>query len=63
MLDTCFDVEFPVEAFDASMSDPSLFTNQDQWLIRTEHDALERPGTPVDEEVIRSYENMAGVCV
>lgn len=67
MLNPCFDngTFSTADAFDASMSGGiSIFSSQDQWLVTTEqHDALERAGTPVDEEIIRSYERMAPICV
>ncbi|KIX07349.1 uncharacterized protein Z518_02002 [Rhinocladiella mackenziei CBS 650.93] len=62
MMDACFDGDFPTDPFINLMGN-SITPNQDQWLAQIEQGAVhERPSSPVDEEVIRAYEKMAGVC-
>lgn len=62
-VDTCFDGDTSMDPF-IDILDDSIMPNPDQWLVQLEQGEInERTSSPVDQEVVRAYAKMAGVCV
>lgn len=63
VMDATVDGDIPMDPF-INLMDNIIAPTQDQWLVQVEQaPAMERPNSPVDEEVRRAYKNMAGFCV
>lgn len=63
MMDACFDEDVPMDPF-ANLMGNIFPPSQDAWLFQGELGPMQqRPSSPVDEEVMQSYRNMAASCV
>ncbi|KIV78528.1 hypothetical protein, variant [Exophiala sideris] len=63
MMNNSYDANVPMDSF-ANLFGNNYTLCQDPWLFQVEQEAMqERPSSPVDEEVLQAYRNMAGVCV
>lgn len=63
VMDTTIDGDISMDPFINLMGN-SITPTQDQWLVPIEQGPMtERPSSPADEEIIRAYEKMAGLCV
>jgi hypothetical protein len=61
--DAAIDSDIPMDPFINLMGN-SITTTQDQWLVQIEQEPVtERPSSPADEEITRSYKKMADFCV
>ncbi|RYO93382.1 hypothetical protein DL766_000772 [Monosporascus sp. MC13-8B] len=62
VMDATIDVDISIDPFIDLMGN-SITPTQDQWLVQIEQGPVtERPSSPADEEVIRSYKKMAEFC-
>lgn len=57
------DEDIPMDSF-VDFVDNNVPSIPDRWLVPVDdHVAIERPGTPADEEITNSYQKMAPFCV
>ncbi|RYP15869.1 hypothetical protein DL765_005445 [Monosporascus sp. GIB2] len=62
VMDTTIDGDISMDPFIDLMGD-SITPTQGQWLVQIEQGPVtERPSSPADEEIIRSYQKMAEFC-
>ncbi|KAI1614674.1 hypothetical protein EDD36DRAFT_234543 [Exophiala viscosa] len=62
MINACFDGNVTTNPF-TTLIENNLTPNQDPWLFQVEQGIMqERSSSPVDEEVMKAYGNMAGIC-
>ena len=63
VLDATINGDTPMNPF-VNLMDNSSTPTHNQWLVQIEQGpVIERPSSPVDEEIIRAYKNMAPFCV
>ncbi|RYP67545.1 hypothetical protein DL771_007195 [Monosporascus sp. 5C6A] len=62
VMNATIDGDIPMDPFIDSMGN-SITPSQDQWLAQIEQGHItERLGSPVDEEIVRTYHKMANIC-